>query len=110
MAGYVDKLTVIIKRNAGYEKGLYGLSFHDQPGGAANDVIDRLQNKHDSVRLRVDPAVLKKERHLAYAKSPDGVMCDCDRCSWKVLMDEYDIDKAHQLFYEHVCADHPPLK
>ncbi len=36
MAGYVDKLTVIIKRNASYEKGMYGLSIHDQPGGSEN--------------------------------------------------------------------------
>lgn len=135
MAGFVDKLTVIIKRNAGYEKGMYGLSFHDQPGGAANvepinseeqlrekllgfgltedhanDVIDRLKNKHDSVKLSVDPAALKKERQLGYAKSFDGATCDCDRCSWKVSMDEYDIEKARQLFSEHVCADNPPLK
>lgn len=32
----MSKLTVIIKRNASYERGIYGLSIHDQPGGAAN--------------------------------------------------------------------------
>ncbi len=86
MAGYVDKLTVIIKRNASYEKGMYGLSIHDQPGGAGNvepinsedqlrerllrfglteeyakDVVDRLKNKHDSVKLSVDPPAQKKD-------------------------------------------------
>ena len=87
MAGYVDKLTVIIKRNASYEEGLYGLSIHDQPGGAANveaissearlrerllgfgltedyakDVIDRLKNKHDSVKLSVAPPLVGEDQ------------------------------------------------
>lgn len=135
MAGYADKLTVIIKRNASYEKGMYGLSFHDQPGGAANvepinseqqlrekllglglteehanDVIDRLKNKHDSVKLSVDPPALKKERHLGWAKSPDGVRYECDRCSWNHFMKPDNITAARQLFSEHVCAENLPLK
>lgn len=32
----MSKMTVVIKRNAGYENGTYGLSVHDEPGGAAN--------------------------------------------------------------------------
>jgi Fe2+ transport system protein FeoA len=73
------KMTVVVKRNASYENGMYGLSIHDQPGGAANvqpidgeaelrerllafglteghagDLIDRLRNKHDSVKISVD--------------------------------------------------------
>ena len=75
----MSKLTVIIKRNATYENGMYGLSIHDQPGGAANvepinceeelkarlkefgaidayaqDIVERLKQKHDSVKLEFD--------------------------------------------------------
>jgi hypothetical protein len=75
----MSKVKVIIKRNAVYEKGMYGLSIHDQPGGAASvepldteaelrerllgfgltvdytkDVIDRLQKKHDFEGISVD--------------------------------------------------------
>jgi len=32
----VSKRTVVIKRNASYEKGVYGLSIHNEPGGSAN--------------------------------------------------------------------------
>ena len=74
------KITVVVKRNASYENGMYGLSYHDHPGGAApvqpirseaelrqrlmefgvtedhaNDLISRLQNKHDSVKVTVQP-------------------------------------------------------
>jgi Fe2+ transport system protein FeoA len=73
------KMTVIVKRNASYEKGMYGVSIHDQLGiaatvqrinseaelrerllafglteGYANDVIGRLKEKHDSVSIQVD--------------------------------------------------------
>ena len=72
----MKKFTVIIKRNASYEKGMYGLSIHDQPGGAGNvepinsegqlrerligfgfsevrakGVIESLKDKGDSVKL-----------------------------------------------------------
>lgn len=75
----MEKMTVVIKRNASYEKGMYGVSIHDQPGiaapvqpinsekelrerllafglseGYANDVIGRLKEKHDSVKIEVD--------------------------------------------------------
>ena len=75
----MSQLAVIIKRNASYEKGMYGLSIHSEPGGAANvqpinseeelrdrllkfgltnahtaDLIDRLKNNHDSVKIEVD--------------------------------------------------------
>lgn len=74
-----EKMTVIIRRNASYEKGMYGLSIHEGGGGAAlvhpinsveelrerllgfglsegysDDVIDRLKKKHDSVTIEVD--------------------------------------------------------
>lgn len=135
MAGYMDKVTVIIQRNASYEKGMYGLSFHDQPGGAANvepikseeelrekllefgltevyanDVIDRLKNKHDSVKLSVDPGARKKERFLAWEKTAGNVRYDCNRCSWSISMEQDNIGKARQVFSEHVCTENPPLK
>jgi hypothetical protein len=77
----MDKVIVSIKRNAGYEKGMYGLAVHDQVGGAGNiqpigteaelrqklavfglstgqidGVIESLQNKHDFVKISVDAA------------------------------------------------------
>jgi Fe2+ transport system protein FeoA len=135
MVGYVDKLTVIIKRNASYEKGMYGISFHDQPGGAANvepidgeeqlrekllgfgltkdhagDVIERLKNKHDSVKLSVDPAAQTKERFLGREKATNSVRYDCNQCSWSISMEQDNIGKARQLFSEHVCADNPPFE
>ena len=71
---------MVIKRNAGYEKGMYGYSLHDPAtGGAGNvtpvkdekelravllefgrteeyadDVIERLRENHDSVKLDLD--------------------------------------------------------
>ncbi len=114
---------------------MYGLSFHDQPGGAANvepinseeelrekllsfgltedyanDVIDRLKNKHNSVKLSVDPAAGKKERFLAWEKTAGSVRYDCNRCSWSISMEQDNITKARQLFSEHVCAENPPLR
>ena len=75
----MSRITVVIKRNAGYEKGVFGLSIHDEPGGAATveaieseaalrerllgfgmsedyakDVIGRLKEKHDSVKIEID--------------------------------------------------------
>jgi len=75
----MDKVRVIIKRNASYQRGMYGLSIHDQPGGAANvepinseaelrekllgfgvteahakNLIDGLKKKHDSVEFSID--------------------------------------------------------
>jgi len=75
----VAKVPVVIKRNAGYEKGMYGLSIHDQPGGSApviavenesnlcqrllelklteefaTAIIAQLQKKHDDVKFYVD--------------------------------------------------------
>jgi hypothetical protein len=32
----MDTMKVVIKRNAPYEKGMYGVSIHNEPGGAAN--------------------------------------------------------------------------
>jgi len=77
----MSKLTVIIKRNASYEKGMYGLSIHNEPGGSANvqaikdeaelktklvgfgatesyanDILDRLKKKHASVQIGFDGA------------------------------------------------------
>lgn len=76
----MDKLTIIVKKNAGYEQGGYGYSVHEE--GAAgmtasvvptdeaglrkalktfgctndyvNDVISRLQKKLDSVKVVVE--------------------------------------------------------
>lgn len=135
MVGYVDKLTVIIKRNASYEKGMYGLSIHGQPGGAANvepinseaelrerllgfglaephaeDLIDRLKNKHDSVKVSVAPTAQGNERFLAWEKTAGGVRYDCNHCSWSISMELDNIGKARQLFSEHICADNPPMK
>jgi hypothetical protein len=64
-----------------HEKGVYGLSVHNEPGGGATvqpinseadllarllafgvtqagaeDIIERLKNKHDSVKIEVDAA------------------------------------------------------
>ena len=74
----VSKLTVIIKRNASYEKGAYGLSIQTEPGGSPHlrpinseadllakllafgvtqsnaDIIKHLKNKHDSVKIVVE--------------------------------------------------------
>lgn len=75
----MNKITVTIKRNAGYEKGMYGLSIHDQPGQAANvipinskdelrprlidlglsagygqDIIERLTNRLDFVETQIE--------------------------------------------------------
>jgi hypothetical protein len=72
----VSKLTVVIQRNADYQKGMYGLSVHNEPGGAANvqlikneeelkarliefgatddyanDILSRLKEKHASVKI-----------------------------------------------------------
>lgn len=72
----MSKLTVVVQRNADYQKGMYGLSVHNEPGGAANvqpikndaelrarliglgatepyadDIINRLKKKHDSVKI-----------------------------------------------------------
>jgi hypothetical protein len=73
------KVIIIIKRNASYGKGMYSLSIHKEPGGAANvqpinselelhetlrkfvphrgaaqSLLSRLKNKHDSVTIEVD--------------------------------------------------------
>jgi hypothetical protein len=75
----MDKISVVIKRNAPDEQGMYGLSIHSEPGGAANitsisseeklreqllafgltesyaaDIIDRLKERHESVKIEVD--------------------------------------------------------
>lgn len=75
----MDTIKVVIKRNAPYERGMYGVSIHSEPGGAANvtpinseqelrekllafgltpdytaDVIDRLKHRLDSVTIDVD--------------------------------------------------------
>ena len=77
----MSKMSVIIKRNASYEKGMFGVSVHNQPGGGATvepidseadlrtrllafgvteshaaDIIDRLNKKHDSVKIEVEAA------------------------------------------------------
>jgi hypothetical protein len=77
----MSKLTVVVKRNADYEKGIYGLSVHNEPGGAANvqpiknaaelkarliefgatnsyanDIVDRLKKKHESVKIEFEAA------------------------------------------------------
>jgi hypothetical protein len=76
----MSKMTVIIKRNATYEAGMFGVSIHNEPGGAANvqpinsevdlrakllqfgvteshadDIIHRLKSGHESVSISVDP-------------------------------------------------------
>ncbi len=127
-----DKPTVTIRRN--HNKGMYELSFHDQPGYSANwepfnseeqlrekllalgvtedhvnDTIDGL-DKRDSARLSVAPAALKKERVIGRIGSLDGATYDCNCCSWKVSMEPDNITQAQQLFSEHFCADNPPLK
>jgi hypothetical protein len=124
---HMDKLTVIIRRNASYEKGMYGLSIHDQPGGAgnvepinsethlrekllgfgltkdhANDVIATLENKGESVKLNVLPP-----RIFAREKTSIGASFSCDRCSWRISMELEDNAKARQLFTEHACPDFP---
>lgn len=75
----MDKLKVIITRRPGYQKGMYGLTIgHDSSGTAtvqplkdegelrirllkfglskdyADDLIERLNNKHDSVSFEID--------------------------------------------------------
>lgn len=75
----MSKLTVIIKRNASYENGMYGMSVGHEPGGAANvtsinneaelkkqlldfglnedyvqDLVQRLATKHDSVKFDIN--------------------------------------------------------
>jgi Fe2+ transport system protein FeoA len=75
----METIRVVIKRNAPYEQGMYGLSIHDESGGGANvtpvnserdlrekllrfgltpnyatDVIDSLKQRHDSVTIDVD--------------------------------------------------------
>ena len=75
----METIRVVIRRNAPYERGMYGVSIHNEPGGAANvspvnseqdlrekllafgltsnyaaDVIDRLKQRHDSVTIDVD--------------------------------------------------------
>jgi hypothetical protein len=75
----MDKVILSIKRNASYEKGVYGLAVHDQIGGAGNvqpistetelrqrlagfgltpshidSVVESLANKHDFIKLSVD--------------------------------------------------------
>lgn len=74
----MDTITVVIKRNAPDEQGMYGVSIHSEPGGAAKitpinseqalreqllafgltadyatDLIGRLKQKHDSVKIDV---------------------------------------------------------
>jgi hypothetical protein len=76
---------VLIKRNATFEQGMYGLSIHDEPGGAANvqpikdeselmarlkefgvtqehaqDVLTRLKEKHQSVQIEVTQDKLRR--------------------------------------------------
>jgi len=75
----IDKISVVIKRNVPYEQGMYGVSIHTEPGGAANitpisseenlreqllafgltesyaaGIIDRLKERHESVKIEVD--------------------------------------------------------
>lgn len=75
----MSRITVVIKRNAPYEKSMYGLSVHNKPGGAANvqpitseqelrerllkfgfsaddaeGVISRLKERHESVTIDID--------------------------------------------------------
>jgi hypothetical protein len=127
----MHKLTVIIKRNASYEKGMYGLSIHNQPGGAANvepinseaqlrewllgfglcrdhvnGLIDSLKNKHDSVKLN-DVA---KRRILSMEDAGIGsTRYDCDLCSWHISQ-KVTNSEAHQRFNEHGCCENPPKK
>jgi Fe2+ transport system protein FeoA len=81
----VDTIKVVIKRNAPYENGMFGMSVHNEPGGAANvspinseqdlrvrllafgltpgyatDVVDRLKQRHDSVTIDVDKSKLAR--------------------------------------------------
>lgn len=121
----MDKFTVIIKHNTSHDKGMYGLSIHDQPGGTgdvepiysegqlrerliefgltedlAKEVIVSLKNKNDSVKL---PNVAR--RILAREKTAIGVTYTCDHCSWRISLPVEDNAKADQLFTKHVCAD-----
>jgi hypothetical protein len=75
----MDSITVVIKRNAPYERGMYGVSIHNEPGGAGNltpvnseqelfeqllafgltaeyatDLIDNLKQRHDFVTIDID--------------------------------------------------------
>jgi hypothetical protein len=75
----LNTITVVIKRNAPYEHGIYGVSIHNEPGGAGNvtpvnskqelfeqllafgltadyatDLIDRLKQRHDFVTIDID--------------------------------------------------------
>ena len=120
----MDRFTVIIKRNASYEQGMYGLSIHDEPGGAGNvepinseaqlrekllgfglnedrvkGVIDRLKDKDDWVKLDVDPP-----RILQWEKTDRGITYTCGHCSWSIPMPQEDYAKAKQEHDKHVCA------
>jgi hypothetical protein len=81
-SGIMAKLTIIVKKNASYERGEYGYSVHEEgaAGMTANvvptdeaglrralkefgctdaytdDVIGRLEKKHDSVKVVVEKA------------------------------------------------------
>jgi len=77
----MSRLTVVIKRNAKDENGMFGLSLHDESGGVAKvqrinseaelrasllkhgvtdayaeDILSRLQRKHQSVEITVAAA------------------------------------------------------
>jgi hypothetical protein len=125
----MEKLTVVIQRNASYEKGMYGLSIHDQPGGAGNvqpinseahlrekllgfgfseagvkDTIGMLENKHDSVKLSVP-----RERRLEREVGSFSFTYTCDHCSWRISIERanHDEKEARRKFAEHACPDFP---
>ena len=75
-----EEVIAVIKRNASYERGMCGLSIHDQPGGSANiqsigsetelrekllslgypadhsaGLLESLKTKHDSVKISIRP-------------------------------------------------------
>jgi hypothetical protein len=94
----METITVVIKRNAPYEQGMYGVSIHNEPGGAGNatpvnskqelfeqllafgltadyatDLIERgLEQRHDFVTIdnrQIQSSLGKTKTPVAYRKA-----------------------------------------
>jgi hypothetical protein len=125
----MEKLTIVIRRNTSPGKGMYGLSIHDQPGGAGNaepitsevhlrkkllgfgfsearvkEVIGLLED-NDSVKLDAP----HRERSIGTEKSSDGFTYTCPHCSWTIFrsMEQANYEEVRREFYEHACPDFP---